>query len=124
MRSRHLAFSVPLTAVLAAACSGEDPGRPSCEGGACDASAPLETPCDRVLADHSGRGFLPGSSGDDPLIALVYSDAKGGCPVTAEKIIRLLNERDGCTQGEDGLRSRAISEQAQLSGKIVGSSYR
>ncbi len=124
MKRFTLSKSLFLSAAVASAtaCAGQeaiDDGS-DCQSDTCDEKTPLKVACSSELADKSGRGFLPSSLKDDPLIKLVYSDDADGCPIKAEDIIKLLDSK----QTDCDMSARAISEQAQLSNSTDGSAYR
>jgi hypothetical protein len=132
MRTTAIAQALLLTLSGACATDGAGDGGATCEGEKCDSltgeDKPLETPCDAVLFDRSGRDFLPERLAEDALVKHVYM--KGGdCPVTYDDIIAAMKESDdtGCTGGSTdakGMASRVITEQAQLAGSSAGASYR
>jgi len=130
MRNHVLALSLLCSAACAA-----DGGGPStdCTGDKCDSldgdDKPLESPCDSVLFDRSGRGFLPERLAEDALIKQVYMDADGGCPVLYDEIMALMKKVDtsSCQGGPSdakGLATRVVTEQAQLNGSSSGAGYR
>ena len=126
---------LPLALLLVTGCAtdggGSDPAE--CTGDKCDSldgdDKPLESPCDSVLFDRSGRDFLPERLAEDALIKHVYMDADDGCPVTFDEIMAVLKKNDdaGCEGGSSdapGVATRVVTEQAQLSGTSEGAGYR
>jgi len=126
--------ALALSLLLASACTADGgPSSGDCTGDKCDSldgdDKPLESPCDSVLFDRSGRGFLPERLAEDALIKQVYMDADGGCPVLYDEIMALMKKVDtsSCQGGASdakGLATRVVTEQAQLNGTSSGAGYR
>jgi hypothetical protein len=85
----------------------------------------LDTPCD-ILTDMSGRGFLPSRLANDPFVGNLYMDDADGCPTTMEAMMEVLKRNDdsGCQGGDEGLKTRVISETAKLLGQDDSTFYR
>lgn len=128
------ALSSLLVLLLPAACAVKGDGSTvECTGDKCDSldgeDKPLESPCDQVLFDRSGRGFLPERLAEDALVKKVYMDEGSGCPVLFDDIMAVLKktDADGCDGGPTdarGLATRVVTEQAQLLGASAGAGYR
>src|SRR5262245_10028620 len=91
--------ALALSLLLASACTAAGGGSSSdCTGDKCDSldgdDKPLESPCDSVLFDRSGRGFLPERLAEDALIKQVYMDADDGCPVLYDEIMAVMKKVD------------------------------
>jgi hypothetical protein len=100
-----------------------------CNGGKCDElqgeDEELDSPCASALVDRSGRGFLPKRLEEDALIKHVYMDDADGCPVDTRDVLELLNENDSTDcDGDNGMKSSVISEQAQLNDSRDNAGYR
>lgn len=98
-----------------ASCSGSGDDNPTCQTGKCDDIPDDEvtpSPCDGILEDKSGSGHerVAGRL-NDPFakLALMTGDS---CPSSYAEIMDKLRENDSC--GGDGIRTRVVSETAQL----------
>ncbi len=115
-----LALAAP---VLATAACGSDtgPSSDSCTGDKCDDldlpdSEIPDSACDGVMRDVSGRRNAKVAGRlHDPVAQLLWHNTES-CPTTYQDIMAKLREvdNDGCSGERDGIRTRVVSETAQL----------
>ncbi|HET6610516.1 MAG TPA: hypothetical protein VFG83_00930 [Kofleriaceae bacterium] len=89
---------------------------PTCDNGKCDEvpdDQVPESPCDGILKDLSGANHQRVAGRNDDAIAKLALMTGDTCPTSFTEIMAKLKENDTCTSG-DGLRTRLVSETAQL----------